>query len=147
MGEGGAPVLRPMQRSDLDAVMEIERVSFETPWSRWSYAAELKSPFSTYLVLELEGRLAGYIGAKRIADELHIMTVAVRPDCRRQGWARRLLRAVLEANPGVVRVHLEVRRGNYPARRLYESLGFEPVGVRPRYYEGREDAILMSLNL
>jgi ribosomal-protein-alanine N-acetyltransferase len=137
----------PMRYEDLDAVMRMERLCFETPWSRWAYATELQSPLSRYLVLELAGEIIGYIGMKQVVDEAHVMTLATHPDHRRRGYARRLIRAGIEACPGASYVYLEVRQSNQSARRLYESLGFEAVGVRRKYYEGREDAVLMTLNL
>ena len=83
---------------------------------------------------------------KLIADELHIMTIAVRPELRRRGYAKKLVEATIAEHPGANLVYLEVRPGNEPARALYESLGFFTTGVRPRYY-GDEDALLMTLDL
>jgi ribosomal-protein-alanine N-acetyltransferase len=83
---------------------------------------------------------------KHTIDELHITTLAVRPEYRRKGYARALIRAALDAYPDVRRVQLEVRPSNAAARALYESLGFTVAGVRRRYY-GDEDALLMNLDL
>jgi ribosomal-protein-alanine N-acetyltransferase len=38
---------------------------------------------------------------------------------------------------------LEVRASNVAAQELYRRFGFVPAGVRARYYEGVEDAIVM----
>ncbi|MDQ4106149.1 MAG: ribosomal protein S18-alanine N-acetyltransferase [Actinomycetota bacterium] len=135
-----------MKRSDLPEVMEVDAASLPRPWSAAVWREELRSPYSRYLVLEEEGGISGQIGVKRVADELHIMTLAVRPERRRRGHARRLVEAALSAHPDIRRVYLEVRPGNAAARALYESLGFFVTGTRPGYY-GDEDALLMTLDL
>lgn len=107
---------------------------------------ELRSSSSTYLVLENPDGLIGYVGAKRVAEELHIMTIVVRREHQRRGYAKTLIKAVLEAHPGASTVYLEVRPSNAAARSLYESLGFQTTGRRLGYY-GDEDALLMTLDL
>ncbi len=145
-GEAIRAVLRPMRDEDLPDVWEIDSRSLARPWTRDIWRQELRSPFSRYTVAESEGAVAGYIGLKHTADELHIVNTAVRPESRRGGLARRLLRAALTEHPDALKVHLEVRPSNTPARALYESMGFSVVGRRPGYY-GDEDALLMSLSL
>lgn len=146
--EDAAPeaTLRPMRNEDLPEVWEIDAESLARPWPRSLWQEELSSPFSHYLVAESEGGIAGYIGLKHAADELHVMNIAVRPQSRRSGLARRLMLESVSGYPEARRVHLEVRPSNVPACALYESLGFSTVGRRPLYY-GDEDALLMSLRL
>ena len=138
--------VRPMEQSDLKEVMEIDAASLPRPWSAVVWWEELQSPFSRYLVIEDGNGISGQIGVKRVADEIHVMTIAVRPGSRRRGYAKKLVKAALAENPDASLVYLEVRPGNEPARALYESLGFFVTGVRPRYY-GDEDALLMTLDL
>jgi ribosomal-protein-alanine N-acetyltransferase len=142
------PLLRRMRLADLPAVMEIDRQSLPRPWSEAIWREELASPFGLYVVLEESGAVCGHVGVKHVADEAHVMTLAVRPERRRRGFARSLIDAALAdpASAGVRRVYLEVRPSNLPARALYDSLGFVPCGVRPGYY-GDEDALLMTLDL
>ncbi len=140
------PLLRPMQPSDLPAAMEIDSLCLPRPWSEAVWREELESPFGLYLILEEGGEIFGQIGVRHVLDELHITTLAVRPERRRQGHARTLVGAALAAFPGARRVHLEVRPSNAAARTLYETLGFATTGLRRRYY-GDEDALLMTLDL
>ncbi len=142
------PLVRLIRPSDLPAVMEITRRSLLRPWSEAVWREELASPFGLYLVLEEDGGVSGHIGVKLIADEAHIMTIAVRPERRRRGFARSLIEAALAdpASAGARRVYLEVRPSNTGARALYDSLGFVETGLRPAYY-GDEDALLMTLDL
>ena len=140
------PLLRPMEPSDLPAAMEVDSLCLPRPWSEAVWREELESPLGLYLLLEEGGEILGQIGVRHVLDELHITTLAVRPERRRQGHARTLVGAALAAFPGARRVHLEVRPSNAAARALYEALGFATTGLRRRYY-GDEDALLMTLDL
>ena len=137
-----------MRLSDLPAVMETDRRSFPTPWSEEIWRQEITGPFGLYLVLEEGDNLSGHIGLKLISGEAHVVTLAVRPERRRRGFARALIEAALgdPVSAGARYLHLEVRSSNVAARVLYRSLGFDETGVRPRYY-GDEDALLMTLDL
>jgi ribosomal-protein-alanine N-acetyltransferase len=97
-------------------------------------------------VLEERDEVVGQIGIRHVLGELHITTIAVKPEYRRRGYARALIGAALGSYPNASHVHLEVRPTNVEAIALYESLGFRKTGRRPRYY-GDEDALLMTLNL
>jgi ribosomal-protein-alanine N-acetyltransferase len=135
-----------MEARDLPSVMEIDALSLPRPWSAAIWRGELGSPYGLYLVLEESGDVVGQIGIRHVLGELHITTIAVRPEYRRRGHARALIGAALAAYPNASHVHLEVRPTNVEAIALYESLGFRKTGRRPRYY-GDEDALLMTLNL
>lgn len=139
--------LRRIETRDLDAVLEIERASYRTPWSRAMFAAELAKPGSLALGAYLEGgELVGYAVVSRYVDAWHVMNVAVAPSYRRRGIARVLLERLLELTGGDPRRGhtLEVRVSNAAAIRLYERLGFERRGIRRGYYtDNREDALIM----
>ena len=140
------PQLRRMETRDLPSAMEIDALSLPRPWSAAIWRGELSSPYGLYLVIEDRGEVFGQIGVRHVLGELHITTIAVRPEHRRRGHARALIGAALAAFPDASNVHLEVRPTNVEAIALYESLGFRETGRRPRYY-GDEDAVLMTLNL
>ena len=145
MSEAGSH-LRRMEVGDLPSVMEIDALCLPRPWSAAIWRGELGSPYGLYLVVEDSGEVTGHIGVRHVLGELHITTIAVRPEYRRRGHARALIGAALAAYPNASHVHLEVRPTNVAALDLYESLGFRKTGRRPRYY-GDEDALLMTLNL
>jgi [ribosomal protein S18]-alanine N-acetyltransferase len=135
-----------MEARDLPFVMEIDALSLPRPWSAAIWRGELGSPYALYLVVEDGGEVFGHIGVRHVLGELHITTIAVKPEYRRRGHARALIGAALAAYPDASHVHLEVRPTNVAAIALYESLGFLETGRRSRYY-GDEDAVLMTLNL
>jgi [ribosomal protein S18]-alanine N-acetyltransferase len=140
------PHLRRMETRDLPSAMEIDALSLPRPWSAAIWRGELSSPYGLYLVIEDRGEVFGHIGVRHVLGELHITTIAVRPEYRRRGHARALIGAALAAYPNASHVHLEVRPTNVEAIALYEALGFSETGRRPRYY-GDEDAVLMTLDL
>jgi ribosomal-protein-alanine N-acetyltransferase len=137
-----------MGLDDIDAVHDIERLSFPAPWPSYAFRQELEANrMARYLVVRAGGQVVGYAGIWLMVDEAHITTFAVLPASRRQGVGARLLLELLElaVDLGARVVTLEVRLSNAPARRLYQRFGFRPVGVRPRYYsDNGEDALIMT---
>jgi len=156
-------ILRRASLGDLDRVMALETSVFTTDaWSREGMAHELASPDGWYLVAEDDGvddvvgagetSLAGYCGLLVLpgAPDADVQTIAVAPRARRRGLGRALMTEMIdEARRRRVReMFLEVRADNPGAQHLYESLGFEPIAVRPRYYmPDGVDAVVMRLAL
>lgn len=137
--------IRPMGKKDLDRVKEIEDVSFPSPWSLSAFERELKNPWSVAWVYELDKRVVGYLIAWKVADEFHVVNLAVDPQFRNQGIGESLLRYALENAEGCVWARLEVRRSNWIAQALYRKLGFQEIGIRKQYYsDENEDAIVME---
>lgn len=148
--------LRRATERDLDAIMAIERSTFVTDaWSSDTMRSELAGPHGYYLVavpVDDGDRVDGYGGllAPRGAGEADIQTIAVVPHARRHGLGRALMLALIgEArHRGASEVFLEVRADNLGAQTLYRTLGFEEIGVRPRYYQpDGVDAIVMRLTV
>jgi ribosomal-protein-alanine N-acetyltransferase len=136
-----------MALPDLDAVLAIERASFSQPWTADMFYAELTGNRFAYFFVAVAGAdIVGYIGGWRVADDLQVVSLAVRPDARRSRVASRLLAHLFDhAGAPVRRASLEVRRSNHAAIAMYEQFGFRPAGVRRGYYdEPKEDAVLME---
>jgi ribosomal-protein-alanine N-acetyltransferase len=94
--------------------------------------------------------IVGYCCFWVVFGEIHIMNLAVHPNWRRRKIAVRLVEEMISMGRknAVQKLHLEVRRSNDPARRLYEKFGFKVIAVRPNYYsQPREDALLMAMDL
>jgi ribosomal-protein-alanine N-acetyltransferase len=133
-------------------VLEIERLSFEQPWSLASFRRELSLSFSRLMVAVTEddedggGTIAGYLCRWLVAGESHILNIAAHPDFRRRGVGMALMaEAVAEAHARKVSLMiLEVRRSNLEARRLYRKFGFEERRLRRNYYGPGEDALVME---
>jgi ribosomal-protein-alanine N-acetyltransferase len=145
-----------MTEHDLVEVCAIEEMTELSAWGWDAYHAEMQSPIDTIMLVARiksalsESKLAGFIVARLIADELHVNNVAVRSEFRGKGIGSELLRTSLaEARQRNARVaQLEVRAANEAAQKLYRRCGFEVVGRRRNYYRApTEDALLMSLAL
>ena len=131
-------------------ILEIEKSSFVSPWSLVQFLNELVSPSSYIWGILKEDKIIGYICFWIVADEIHIMNIAVHPDMRGKGMARLLLNKLIQLaiNKNISNIWLEVRPSNKIAINLYERFGFKRVGVRKGYYsDTQEDAIIMSLSL
>jgi len=140
----------PMCASDLDEVMEIERLAFRNPWSRQIFIEELERTWAHLEVARDGARVAAFCNYWLVRDEVHLLNIAVHPDARHRGHAARLMAHIIDfgRRHRCRYITLEVRRSNRGAVKLYRSFGFRPVGIRAHYYvEDGEDAIVMLLDL
>ncbi|MBQ8185217.1 MAG: ribosomal protein S18-alanine N-acetyltransferase [Lachnospiraceae bacterium] len=138
--------IRFMEERDLDQVAAIEKKYFSMPWSRRNFLDSLKLAHTIYVVAEIDSRIAGYCGCYQMLEEAEIVNVAVDETFRGRGIGYRMLTELMRLGEkqGAFAYTLEVRVSNAPAIRLYESLGFESLGIRKNFYEKPvEDAMIM----
>lgn len=139
-------VVAPLRSRDLKAVLRIENEVFDEPWSKRLFEEELAQRTSrAYRAVWVGNELVGYAGQMSVDDEAHINNIAVAP-----AWVGRRFGTVLMADlvrtalsRGSAHLTLEVAVGNEPAQALYRRFGMAPVGVRPNYYAGGGDALIM----
>ena len=147
MNAANCSSIRCMTETDLDAVLIIEQDSFPVPWQREHFQHEIAAPHSFPFIAEYNGILAGYVCLMSLFEEAQILDIAVAPEQRGNGVARKLLdyaiKLAREKDAEVLA--LEVRASNFAAINLYERCGFVRSGLRCKYYEGMEDAVLMEL--
>jgi [ribosomal protein S18]-alanine N-acetyltransferase len=146
----GQVAFEQMRRRHLPAVMRIERRAHPKPWSLGVFTSELaQGDARHYVVVKVEGKVAGYGGLMFAADEAHVTNIAVAPSVRRQGLGAHLLAELAHESTRrqCEAVTLEVRTGNVAAQNLYRKFGFVVAGVRRNYYpETGEDAYIMWLH-
>ena len=141
------PTVEEVGAEALERLLEIERAAFRSPWSRGLLAQEFENRLSTVLGLRDAAGLQGFVVMWLVADEAHVLDVAVHPAARRRGYGTQLMEAAMARAraAGAEVMMLEVRASNEAARSLYRRLGFHEAGVRPRYYtDTREDAVVME---
>lgn len=139
--------IEPMKFCHVDAVSEIEKQVFPTPWTKYAFINEIiDNSFASYYVALHHGEVIGYAGIWVVLDEAHITTLAVSPKWQGKGIGKALLQHLInEADgKGAVRMTLEVRVSNLKAQELYKKFGFKICGRRPKYYRD-EDAFIMWL--
>lgn len=144
-------VFEPMREADLAAVLEIERLASPSPWTPGLFLHELQLEFSR-IILAREGDGGAVLGFAcwwEVAEEIHILNVAVHPSQRRRGIGRALVRRMLAVGTaaGATLAGLEVRADNGPGIALYEGCGFARVGERRDYYGPGQNALLMDCRL
>lgn len=133
-------VCRPAAAADLGAIAKAERAVFADAWSENALASHLAGECNISLIAESGGVFVGYLLGVLLPPEGEIWRVAVLPEYRGRGIGESLVRAFL---PREGCCFLEVRESNLPAVRLYEKVGFLPVGRRKNYYKAPvEDALL-----
>jgi len=158
----------PMEAGDLDAVLSLEQISHAHPWTRGNFSDSLAAGHWAYCIRPdlVDAEPGSYLDPQVLwaycvlypaVDELHLLNITVAPQLRRLGIAARILKAIegIAASRKMPRIILEVRPSNIPAITLYQSLGYETIGVRKGYYPAdestgqREDAQVMakSINL
>ncbi len=143
--------IRKLHHDDLPHVSDIERRSYDFPWSHGVFRDCLLAGYQC-VVLERDGEVAGYAILSVAAGEAHILNLCVEPAYRSHGYGERLLDEILfRARTSSVReIFLEVRPSNSSALALYKKKGFHMVSNRPAYYqarEGREDAAVLTRKL
>ncbi|MEO5975179.1 MAG: ribosomal protein S18-alanine N-acetyltransferase [Ilumatobacteraceae bacterium] len=147
-GDSPFLVISPMQRRHIRSVMAIEERVYPRPWTSKVFEEEIAMmprKHRLYLVAHIGNQIVGYGGLLLAGDDAHITTLAVSPAWQRRGIATELLLEL--AWEARIRkfsaLTLEVRHTNFAAQDLYRRFGFAPAGVRKKYYENTDDAIVM----
>lgn len=156
-------IIRDAMPADIDAIWAIESAVFGAEaWSLEAMRSEIEGDFRRYVVLVESAEdsngatgtagsaVRGYAGLLVLGTDGDIQTIAVSPDARGGGHGRKLMNTLLDEadRRGATQVFLEVRADNPVARGLYASLGFDEIGIRPRYYQPDDvDAVVMRLEM
>lgn len=139
-------IIEKMNLSHLDGVVKIENACFVHPWSRDDLAKQIDLDTSYFLVATQDKNVVGYMGLQIFSGEGYVTNVAVLPEYRRQGIAQMLIKEQLKNDMQFIT--LEVRESNISAINLYTKMGFENVGIRPKFYTSpTENAVIMTKNL
>jgi [ribosomal protein S18]-alanine N-acetyltransferase len=136
-----------MLESDIDAVVEIEQVSFADPWKKSMFLTELKEPgISIPLVIKDTDTVIGYAVLWQVMDEMHLGNFAVKPEYRKKRIGSQLLQYIIDmaVQKKVIKITLEVRQSNTAAIALYQRFGFKAVAIRRGFYtKPTEDGFVM----
>lgn len=136
-------MIRQAELSDLSRIMEIEKASFNNPWSFNAFESAIENSGPVHFLVWDEDGVGGFIIYSLICGEAEVYDLATAPELRRKGIAMELMIAMLEEAD---MAFLEVRAGNAPAIGLYEKCGFRVTGERKGYYEDGEDALVMEFS-
>jgi [ribosomal protein S18]-alanine N-acetyltransferase len=140
--------ISPLRKRQIKQVMAIEEQVYPKPWSAGVFRGEvvgMRDGSRLYVAATVQRRLVGYAGILYQVDDGHVTNIAVDPQWQRHKIGARLLLTLARAAVarGCHAITLEVRVSNHAAQAMYRRFGFQPAGIRARYYENTEDAIVM----
>lgn len=135
---------------DLDTIQDILISEFDDFWSINTLKNELQNPNSKYVVAKLNNEIVGFGGIWKAVDDIHITDIVVKKTKRNDGIGSAILSKLIkisESYKNIKALTLEVNSNNTPAQKLYEKFDFKRVGLRKRYYNNTDDAIIMTKKL
>ncbi len=142
-------LIRRMQMEDIAEVLEIQNSLGFQDWSEQSFRSEVSNTDYSIPLIFKNDRILGYMVTRIVADEAELCSIAVRKENEGKGVAHRLLAtcdSILDAR-SIRQMFLEVRISNSRAIQFYHRNGFQDMGLRKKYYQDGEDALLMSRRL
>lgn len=141
-------LLQTLTIAHADLLAGMHRICFVEHWDKEAMASLLATP-GTFGFLAQDDGPQGFILCRAAAGEAEILTVMVLPPYRRHKVGAKLLDAAFRSarDAGAQEMFLEVAADNMAGQGLYSTHGFEQVGLRPRYYDGKTDALVLRRNL
>lgn len=140
-------MISEMNLQDLENIKDCLLTDFDNFWSYNILKQELENGKSKYFVAKQENEIVGFAGILLIIDQVNIMNIVVKKDKRNFGIGSLLLEEIIRYSKihNATSITLEVNEKNIPAIKLYEKYGFKQVGLRRKYYNNEDNAILMDL--
>ena len=140
-------MISEMNLQDLENIKDCLLTDFDNFWSYNILKQELENGKSKYFVVKQENEIVGFAGILLIIDEVNIMNIVVKKNKRNLGIGSSLLEEIIRYSKihNATSITLEVNEKNIPAIKLYEKYGFKQVGLRKKYYNNEDNAILMDL--
>ncbi len=142
-------IISKMTLSDFNTLSDILIPDFDDFWNENILKSELQNPFSTYIIAKLENKIVGFAGMIDTIDQMEITNIVVKKDYRKNGIGNILLNKLISLAKGnkKTEIILEVNENNISAIKLYEKNGFKKCGLRKRYYNNTDNAIIMNLKI
>ena len=140
-------MISEMNLQDLENIKDCLLTDFDNFWSYNILKQELENGKSKYFVAKQENEIVGFAGILLIIDQVNIMNIVVKKDKRNFGIGSLLLEEIIRYSKihNATSITLEVNEKNIPAIKLYKKYGFKQVGLRRKYYNYVDNAILMDL--
>ena len=139
-----------MSLLDLETIAKTLLSDFDDFWSVNTLKSELKNPNSQYIVAKKNNNIVGFGGIWKSVDDIHITNIVVNKNFRKQNIGSKILTNLLQIckqEKDITSITLEVNCTNIPAQKIYEKFGFKKVGLRKKYYNNTNDAIIMTMEV
>ncbi|MEG1529819.1 MAG: ribosomal protein S18-alanine N-acetyltransferase [Clostridia bacterium] len=139
----------PLKFEYLSQMAEIEREAFDMPWTVNMFIPEVESENATYIVGVQDGEVLCYGGFHKVFDEAHITNIAVKSTARGHGVGQFMMSTLIAKarELDIKHMTLEVRDTNEIAIKMYLGFGFKVEGIRKKYYNNKNDALVMWLDI
>lgn len=138
-----------MNIDDLNKISPVLLTEFDDFWNYNIFKSELENENSKYVVAKNNDEIVGFAGIWISIDEAHVTNIVTKKDLRKNGIGSTLLEELinLSKNLNLVSITLEVNENNLDAIKLYEKFGFEKLGIRKKYYNNTDNALIMTKKL
>lgn len=139
-----------MNISDLELIKNVLLSDFDDFWNYNIFKIELLNPNSKYIVAKINNEIVGFAGIWKSVDDVHITNIVTAKKFRRKNIGSILLSNLInlaQNEKHITSITLEVNSNNIPAQKLYEKFGFNVVGIRKKYYNNIDDAIIYTKDL
>lgn len=141
--------INKMNIDDLNKISPVLLTEFDDFWNYNIFKSELENENSKYVVAKNNDEIVGFAGIWISIDEAHVTNIVTKKDLRKNGIGSTLLEELinLSKNLNLVSITLEVNENNLDAIKLYEKFGFEKLGIRKKYYNNTDNALIMTKKL
>ena len=136
--------IRTVREADIDQISALEQTSFNDPYPIYFLSQLAHNNPDTFLVTTIDNEIVAYAVAEDWTDHDHLISIAVRPDKRKNGLGQQLILELEKKLSKNKPLRLEVRQSNQAAIQLYSKLGFARTDLAEGYYIDGEDAIVME---
>ncbi|MBE8189656.1 MAG: ribosomal protein S18-alanine N-acetyltransferase [Candidatus Thioglobus sp.] len=135
-------------QSDIQSVLAIENLSFESPWSEKKFIDSLKNEQVLANLILQNKQILGYGIVQFCSDSADLLNICIHPKQQNLGLGKALFSYMQKGlqRIGVNDIFLEVRQSNQAAEGFYQALGFEQINLRKNYYTNGEDAKIMRIS-
>ncbi len=139
-------IIEKMTLTDFEQIKDNLQIDFDEFWSASILKSELESENSKYIVVKENEEIVGFAGIIVTPVDVEITNIVTKKNQRKKGIGKLLLDKLIKMAKEIKSesISLEVNEKNNIAIHLYESYGFEKVGVRKKYYNGIDNAIIMT---
>ena len=139
-----------MTISDLELIKDSLLTDFDDFWTYNTFKNELFNPNSKYITAKANNEIVGFAGIWKSVDDVHITNIVTAKKYRNKNIGSLMLSNLIQmakSEKGITSITLEVNSNNIPAQKLYEKFGFKVVGLRKKYYNNIDDAIIYTKDL